>query len=269
MQNKVILVTGASSGIGECIAESLAAAGYKVYAASRRVTTGHVRKGTIELQMDVCDEASVQKAIDYIRQKDGQLFGLINSAGLGMTGSIEFTSDQEARTLFDTNVFGVLNVCRAAIPLMRPQRNGYIINITSIAAQMGLPYRGIYSSTKFAVEGFTESLSMEVSRFGIKVCIIEPGDFRTGINQNRLRASADDTLYYGTLHQDILEQVRQEVSTAPTPEIIGKKIIKILRDPRPKLRYRIASPKALLSYRLMRTLPSRWFEAIIRKYYKL
>lgn len=269
MQNKVILVTGASSGIGESIAQSLAAAGYKVYAASRKVTTGHIRHGTIELQMDVCDEESVQRAIEYIRQKDGHLFGLINSAGLGMTGSVEFTSDKEARTLFDTNVFGVLNVCRAAIPLIRPQRDGYIINITSIAAQMGLPYRGIYSSSKFAVEGFTESLSMEVSRFGIKVCIIEPGDFRTGINTHRMRAAADDTVYYGSLHQDILEQVRNEVNTAPTPEVIGKRVIKILSDPKPRLRYRIASPKALLSYRLMRTLPSRWFEAIIRNYYKL
>lgn len=269
MHNKVILVTGASSGIGESIAQSLAVAGYKVYAASRKVTTGQVRKGFIELQMDVCDENSVYKAMDYIRQKDGQIFGLINSAGLGMTGSVEFTSDKEARALFDTNVFGVLNVCRAAIPLMRPQRDGYIINITSIAAQMGLPYRGIYSSSKFAVEGFTESLSMEVSRFGIKVCIIEPGDFRTGINNHRMRAAADDTVYYGTLHHDILEQVRHEVSDAPTPEVIGKRVIKILSDPKPRLRYRIASPKALLSYRLMRTLPSRWFEAIIRKYYKL
>ncbi len=269
MQNKTILVTGASSGIGKTIATMLSAIGYKVYAASRKVTTGQVKNGIIDLQMDVCDESSVIKAIEHISLNEGQLYALINSAGLGMTGSVEYTTDKEARALFDTNVFGVLNVCRAAIPLMRKNNNGYIINITSIAAQMGLPYRGIYSSSKFAVEGFTESLSMEVSRFGIKVCLIEPGDFRTGINTTRLKATKDDSDYYGTLHNDILKQVRHEVSTAPTPEAIGKRVIKILNNPNPNLRYRIASAKALLSYRLMRLLPSRIFEAIIKKYYKL
>jgi len=269
MQNKVILVTGAGSGIGKTIATMLAANQYKVYAASRRVTTGHNHDGITDLQMDVRNEQSVQQALAYIREKEGNLYGLINSAGLGMTGSVEYTTDKEARALFDTNVFGVLNVCRAAIPLMRQNNNGYIINITSIAAQMGLPFRGIYSSSKFAVEGFTESLSLEMHRFGIKVCLIEPGDFRTGINANRLKAAKDDTEHYDTLHHEILEQVRHEVSTAPTPEAIGKQVIEILNSSTPRLRYRIASAKALLSYRLMRLLPSRMFEAIIRKYYKL
>ncbi len=269
MQNKVILITGAGSGIGKTIATMLAANQYKVYAASRRVTTGHNHDGITDLQMDVCKEQSVQQALAYIQEKEGSLYGLINSAGLGMTGSVEYTTDKEARALFDTNVFGVLNVCRAAIPLMRHNNNGYIINITSIAAQMGLPFRGIYSSSKFAVEGFTESLSLEMHRFGIKVCLIEPGDFRTGINANRLKTAKDDTEHYGTLHHEILEQVRHEVSTAPTPEAIGKQVIEILNNSTPRLRYRIASAKALLSYRLMRLLPSRMFEAIIRKYYKL
>lgn len=269
MERKAILVTGASSGIGKTIALMLKDAGYEVYAASRKVTTGQKQDGLHLLQMDVCNEKSVERAIAFIRVKTPNLHGVINSAGLGLTGSVEFTSDNEARELYNTNVFGVLNVCRAAIPLLRENNKGYIINITSIAAQMGLPFRGIYSSSKFAVEGFTESLSLELYRFGIHVCLIEPGDFRTNINNNRKRAQHDDQPFYGNSHEAILNQINQEVNSAPTPEAIARKVLQILKNRHPKLRYRVASPKALLSYRLMRLLPSRWFEAIIRRYYKL
>lgn len=269
MGDKAILVTGASSGIGKTIAQMLKDVGYQVYAASRKVVTGNVVDGITHVQMDVCNEPSVQEAFKFIAAQNTPLYGIVNSAGLGLTGSVEFTSDTEARELFDTNVFGVLNVCRAAIPLLRENKDGYIINITSIAAQMGLPFRGIYSSSKFAVEGFTESLSLEVHQFGIKVCLIEPGDFRTNINTNRKKAKHNDQEAYNDLHERILTQINHEVSTAPTPEAIGKKVIAILRSSHPRLRHRIASPKALLSFWLMRVLPSRWFEAVLRKYYKL
>lgn len=269
MQEKGILITGASSGIGLMVSKFLVSSGYIVFAASRHVTTGMVQNGMIHLKMDVTDEASVNQAVDFIKKQGKPLHAVINSAGLGMTGAVEFTSDKEARLLFDTNVFGVLNVCRATLPLLRENCDGYIINITSMAAQIALPFRGLYSSSKFAVEGFSESLSQEVRQFGIKVVLVEPGDFKTGINKHRLRVSADDTSEYGDLHNRILKQVNQEVDGAPTPEIIGRKIVGILKNPNPKLRYRIASPKVRLSYRLMRILPSRVFESILRKYYRL
>ncbi len=267
--NKVIVVTGASSGIGKEIARTLSQNGYCVYAASRSVTTGYHHDGITDLHMDIRSEASVVDALQFVEKKHNSIYALINSAGLGMTGSFEFTSDQEIRHLFDTNFFGIANVCRKAIPLLRKNKTARIINITSLAAQIALPYRSSYSASKFAVEGMSEALSLELKQFGIKVCIIEPGDFRTPINAHRLQAQQDDSAVYGDLHNTIRQQIIHEVNTAPTPEKIGTLVLRILKSKRPKLRYRIASPKALLSYRLMRILPSRWFEAILCKYYKI
>ena len=178
---KVILVTGGSSGIGRAIAGHLAAQGHRVYGTSRSAKWGDTLDGFSLVNLDVTDPDSIERALALIKREAGTLDVLINNAGLGMAGPIECTSDQEARALFDTNMFGVLNVCRQAIPMLREAGGGHLINITSIAAK-SLPYRGIYAATKHAVEGLTESLSMEVKPFGIAVSIIEPGDFKTNIN---------------------------------------------------------------------------------------
>lgn len=268
INQKVILVTGASSGIGKAVSILLAERGHRVFGTSRRYPTGFSEHGVDFIQMDVCKEGEVKKAIELVIQRTGRLDVVVNNAGLGMVGTIENSSDEEAREIFDTNVFGVLNVCRASIPQMRIQGRGVIINITSLAAQMGLPFRGIYSASKFAVEGFTESLSQEVTQFGIKVVLIEPGDFNTGINESRRTAAFTDPAY-GSQCEETLQQVRHEVANAPSPEAIGRRIASIIEKRSPALRYRVANLMQRFSLTLMRTLPGRVFEYLVMRHYKL
>ncbi len=268
MTTKVALVSGASSGIGNAVARALSSTGYVVFGTSRSIESGTVIDGIHFVRMDVNSEQQVASGVEYIMKQTGSLHVVVNNAGLGMVGPVECISDVEAREIFDTNVFGVLNVCRNTIQHMRESGGGYIINITSLAAQMGLPFRGIYSASKFAVEGFTESLSQEVSQFGIKVVIVEPGDFKTNINSSRKVASFVHESYKDQ-STDTLKQIRDEVSRAPLPEAIGRCIVKIVNDPTPRLRYRVANLKHRFSLTLLKILPSRWFEYLIMKHYKL
>lgn len=264
--SKVILVTGGSSGIGQSIAAYLAEKGHIVYAASRKVENqleGNLRT----IQMDVTLEPSVKSAIQIIELNHGKLDALINNAGLGMAGPIENTSEKEAKEIFDTNVFGVLNVCRACIPLLRISK-GRILNVTSIGGIFALPFRGIYCSSKFAVEGISESLSMELAPMGIKVSIIEPGDFKTNINNNRKKAVHVDIKHYPTFNST-LNQINREVESAFEPLIIAKAVERILHKEKPHLRYRVANTTQHFSVWLYRLLPGRWFEKLIMNHYKL
>jgi NAD(P)-dependent dehydrogenase (short-subunit alcohol dehydrogenase family) len=266
---KTVLVTGASSGIGLSVAKVLAAKGHHVYGTSRQCTSGEGTFGFTMVRMDVTVENSVKEAIDFIIDREKRLDVVVNNAGLGMIGPLENTSDEEAREIFETNVFGVMNVCRNTIHHLRNSGGGYIINITSLAAQMGLPFRGIYSSSKFAVEGFTESLSQEVKQFGIKVCLIEPGDFKTNINATRKHASSIDEKHYGDQCRRTLHQVTDEVAKAREPEIIGHCIAGIMSSSSPRLRYRVATTMQRFSLTLMRVLPDRWFEKLVMRHYGL
>jgi len=263
--DKVVLVTGASSGIGRAIAEELARSGYIVYAASRSGSSGEV-EGLIPISMDVRVESSVVDCMNRIELQHGKLFAVINSAGLGMIGALEDSSAEELRALFETNFIGVHHVCRHALPLLRRSHKGYLINITSMAAQMSLPYRGAYCSSKFAVEGYSESLSQEVRSDGIHVVIVEPGDVRTAINSNRKIASAI-TERHSRLFKVINKQVNQEVDSGMRPEEIALTVLRILKLKSPRLRYRVAPTKAKLAYLLMRILPDRIFESIIMQHY--
>ena len=263
---QIVLVTGASSGIGESIASTLSTKGYQVFGTSRKISSGAMHKGFTMVQMDVNDEKSVQEGIAWIVQQAGSIDVVVNNAGLGMLGPVESISDEEAKQIFQTNVFGVLNVCRNVIPLMRAQQFGYLINITSIAGMMGLPFRGIYSSSKFAVEGFTETLSQELQQFGIRVCLIEPGDFKTSINENRKVVKNLDPVYAAQC-EEAQRRVNQEVSASPTPEAMGHLVHKILQTKRPRFRYRAANVFQRFSLTLKRILPSRWFESLVMNHY--
>ena len=267
-QKKIVLVTGGSSGIGKAVAEYLALNGFIVYGTSRSERKEEKASGVKMLKVDVTDEESILSAISEIKTRHGALDVLINNAGLGMAGPIESTSAQEVEEIFNTNVFGVFNVCRAAIPLMRDSGGGNIINITSIAGHFGLPYRGIYCSSKFAVEGFSESLSMEIKKFGIEVSIIEPGDFKTSINQNRRLAQNVDEKTYPNF-RSALNQVNREVENAQDPILIAHKIEKIVKTKKPSLYYQVGTPVQKLSIFLKRILPSRTFERMIMKHYKM
>ena len=263
--DKVILVTGASSGIGRAIAEGLARNGFIVYAASR---TGSCVKAErlIPVTMDVRMESSVMQRMKEIELQHGKLHAVINSAGLGMIGALEDSSADDLREVFETNLIGVHHVCRHALPLLRRSQKSYLINITSLAAQMSLPFRGAYCSSKFAVEGYSEALSQEVRSDGIHVVILEPGDVRTSINANRKIVSARSE-YHSELFKKINEQVNDEVDRGMSPEEIASEVLHILNTNSPRLRYRLAPAKAKIAYMLKRFLPDRIFESILMRHY--
>ena len=182
--NRVALVTGASSGIGEATARQLIAAGWRVYAGARRVDRMQplAAAGARLLALDVTDDASMQQAIDTIRRDEGRLDALVNNAGYGSYGALEEVPLDEGRRQFEVNVFGLARLTQLALPMMRAQRSGRIVNITSIGGKIGEPFGSWYHATKFAVEGLSDSLRMELYPFGIDVVIIEPGAIKTEWN---------------------------------------------------------------------------------------
>lgn len=267
---KIVFITGASSGIGEAIATRLSERGYIVYGTSRKKQSDADYKFHF-LQLDVRDEQSIERAIAYVIEKEGRIDILINNAGLGMIGALEDTTIEESKSIFDTNVFGLHAMCKAVIPYMRKKNNGLIINTSSIAGKVGLPYRGIYNATKHAIEGFSEALSMELRPFNIKVIILEPGDYRTNINSNRKisKESLDPSSPYYDSFKRTLDQVFNEVNTAWSPEKIAKDVERIINYKYPRLRFISAPLKQKLSILLHKVLPARLFEYMISKFYNV
>jgi NAD(P)-dependent dehydrogenase (short-subunit alcohol dehydrogenase family) len=263
----IVWVTGASRGIGYAIASHLAETGYQVVACARTLPR-NLPPSVWPVELDVTNENAVKSTCDEILERYGRIDALVNAAGVGMIGSVEDTSDVEARTVFDTNFFGVLNVCRHVAPVMRRQGHGRIINITSLAAQMALPFRGVYCASKFAVEGFSESLSQELRGDGIYVVIVEPGDVQTEINHHRLIAAVVRPDLKDA-HNRIHRQVNQEVDGGMDPRHLARQVRFILESKNPRLRYRIAPAMAQWAYSLMRLLPDRLFERLIMRHYGL
>jgi short-subunit dehydrogenase len=262
-QQKVILVTGASTGIGQCIAEHLAKRGYRVFGTQRR--TPATLPGVEMLPMDVDDDRSVADGVQEVLKKASRLDAVVNNAGWGLMGPVEETAIDEARAQMETNFFGVLRVCGAILPIMRQQGSGHIINISSLGGLVGLPFSGMYSASKFALEGLSESLRLEVRNFGIRVVLVEPGDFRSNFPAARrmARASTADGPYHEALERTRAAQERDE-RNGPSPEPIAYLVEKILRTPNPKTRYTVG----LLSQRIVvpckRLLPQRTFEWLFR-----
>jgi NAD(P)-dependent dehydrogenase (short-subunit alcohol dehydrogenase family) len=188
----VVLVTGASSGIGKACAERLFARGCRVYGTSRQAPRALAQVRTSDLApmlrmipLDVTSDASVDAAVGVVVACEGRIDAVVNNAGFGVAGAAELTTIEEAREQFETNFFGTVRVCRAVLPVMRQQGSGRILNVSSIAGRIGIPFQAFYSASKFAIEGFSEALRMEVAPFGVKVVLIEPGDFRTGFTAAR------------------------------------------------------------------------------------
>jgi NAD(P)-dependent dehydrogenase (short-subunit alcohol dehydrogenase family) len=172
--NRVVLVTGASSGIGLSCAAHLAERGFRVYGTSRRPAAGPESRVTM-LTADVTDDHSVEHLVGTVLDREQRLDIVVNNAGMALAGPVEKTSIEEAKRQLEVNFFGAFRVCCAALPAMRSQRSGYIVNIGSIGGLVALPYQAMYSASKFALEGLSESLRMEVRPFGVRVVIIEPG----------------------------------------------------------------------------------------------
>lgn len=264
---KVILITGASSGFGKATAERLANAGHVVYGTSRKEAYD---EKIHFLVMDVRDKETVTKCIQQIVEKEGRIDVVVNNAGMGIGGSLEMATDDEIDLQMDTNFRGCVNVCQAVLPIMRRQGRGQIINLSSIGGLMGLPYQGFYSASKFAIEGFTEALAAETKGFGIKVSMVEPGDFATNFTARRRNSELTaNSAAYGDSFARSMSIIEKEENGGLKPEILAKKIEKIIGCNRPRLRYVVANYEQKLSVLLKRIMPGNWFVGILRNYYKV
>lgn len=257
--SRTILVTGASSGIGAATAAHLAAVGHRVYAASRRGTVNQ-QSQALPLTMDVDDEASVAAAIDTIRRQQGRIDVVVNCAGFGIAGAIEDTPIALAQAQFNTNVFGAMRVWRAALPLMREQGRGLIINVGSIAGGLSLPFQGLYSASKFAIEGLTDALRVEVRPFGIDVVLVQPGDFKTGFTEARRVVQAENSAYAARTAK-VLAIAASDENAGNDPRQVAQLIARIVDTPRPRLRYVVGPAAQAWLMRLRHVLPGRWLIA--------
>lgn len=269
---KVILISGASSGFGYITAKYLAQKGYWVFGTSRtpeKVMLPNKEKwpGSLEIiKMDVNYANSIREGIKKIIERTGRLDVVVNNAGYGLAGSIEDTSLREAKDQFNTNFFGVHEVCRQVIPIMRKQQSGYIINISSLAGLVGLPFQALYSASKYAIEGYTEALRIEVKTFGIKVSLIEPGDFRTSFTEHRhITRSSQSNPVYQNRFKEILKAVEEAERKGDSPEKIARLVERIINTESPRLRYRIGPSSTLIG--LKPFIPERIVETIITRYY--
>ena len=268
MDKKVILVTGGSSGIGRSIGTHLSLKGYTVYGTTRNLSKQTEIKDFKLLELDVTKNETITKALHKIIEEEGRIDVLINNAGVGITGPIEETPITEVSKAFDTNFNGPIRTIQAVLPQMRKQRSGLIINITSIAGNMGLPYRGIYSATKGALSIVTEALRMETKEFGVKITDLAPGDFATNIAAGRYHAPAGKESNYN-LYGKVLTMINKDVDTAQDPDIVAKKIHSIIVNSNPKVHYSVGEPMQKFSLFLKRILPGRLYEKLLLKHYKL
>lgn len=265
---KVVLITGASSGIGHSIGKYLHQKGYKVYGTSRSPKE-KMRDGIHFLAMDVTKPDTIQTAVSEILQQVGKIDFLINNAGMGITGPIEETPDAEIAKVFDTNYFGAIRVIKAVLPSMRKNRGGFIINITSIAGYMGLPYRGIYSATKGALELTTEAFRMELKDFNIKMTNIAPGDFATNIASGRYHAPLTKGSPYEKHYGNTLKLMNEHVDLGKDPILMAKKVYAVMQEKNPTIHYKVGASIQKFSIALKHILPDKWYEKMLLKHYKL
>lgn len=263
---QVIIITGASSGFGKATAEMLSQKGHTVYGLCRRAmqdTTIKYRK------CDVRDRENIRAVVEQIVAEQGRVDVLINNAGMGIGGALELASKEEIDMQMGTNFMGCVNMCQAVLPYMRQARKGKIINLSSIGGVMGLPYQGFYSASKFAIEGFTEALAAEVTGFGIRVCMVEPGDFATGFTGSRKNSQATmDDPDYGPIFKRSLAIIEKEENGGLKPEVLARRIVKLVEKKKPPLRNVVANLEQWLSTVIKRVLTGNQMVGILRDYYK-
>jgi|SRR5690554_1469484 len=266
--SKVIFITGASSGIGKAIGEYLSGKNYRVFGTSRN--PDRIKDSKFPLvKMDVNNTDSIRAAISEVIADTERIDVLINNAGVGITGPIEETPESEIENAFSTNLFGPINVIKAVLPQMRKQGTGHILNITSIAGYMGLPYRGIYSATKAALEITIEAMRMETLQFGIKMTNVAPGDFATNIAAGRYHAPVLEDSPYKKAYSNTLELMDKHVEGGEDPLKMAKVVHKIINTPNPKIHYRVGAPMQKFSIVLKRILPDKVYENLLLKHYNL
>lgn len=265
---KVALITGASSGIGAATAKLLLEQGYTVYGTGRSPDSGTFL-GKNMLAMDVTQPNTISAAIDIIRENEERLDILINNAGKGITGPLEDTPVEEVESVFNTNLYGPIRVCKEVLPIMRKQNSGLILNVTSIAGYMGLPYRGVYSASKGALALLTEALSMEVREFGIKAITVAPGDVATNIAAGRYHTPVYENSAYKVAYKANLDLMDTHVDSGMPPEEMARRILKIIKGNKTKIHYKVGGRLEKFSIVLKRLLPDRMYEKMLMRHYKL
>ena len=271
---KVILITGASSGIGFDAAEAFARQGHRVYAAARRVERMEPLKalGVVPLRMDVTDSASMEAGVQAVLEAEGRIDALVHNAGYGYFGAIENVPLEDARRQLEVNVFGLARLCQLVLPSMRKQGSGRIVNISSVAGKAVLYFGGWYHVSKYSVEALSDALRMEVKPFGIDVSIIEPGGIKTDwglIAADHLAESSKGTPY----EQEGIREAKTmhkaySIRLLSNPSVVTRAISRAVNSRRPRTRYRIGFGARTLVF-LHALLPTRWWDAMMRKGGKL
>lgn len=265
---KVILVTGASSGFGKIIAVALAKEGYIVYGTSRKKAEDFERIKMLTL--DITENESVQAAINKIIAEQNHIDVLINNAGMGISGALELATDEEISLQMNTNFIGVVRMCNAVLPYMRKERKGKIINISSIGGLISVPYQGLYCASKFAIEGYSETLALEMYPFNIKVCLIEPGDFCTNFTANR--AISQKTLQhrdYGKSFIKTMKIIEQAETNGSNPDKLGRVVFKIVKQNNPSFRTKTGPSEQILLAKCKGCLPDKLIQFALRHFYKI
>ncbi|GFP32237.1 3-oxoacyl-[acyl-carrier protein] reductase [Candidatus Hakubella thermalkaliphila] len=267
---KVILITGASSGIGKSCATYLSERGLTVFGTSRYFPPANLLETNgvfYTIRMDVTSEESVNEAVQAILGRT-EIDVLINNAGCALAGAIEDTSPEEALRELNTNFLGAHRVTRAVLPGMRKRRSGYIINISSLAGSIALPFQTFYSASKFALEAFTEALRMELRPFNIKVVSIQPNDYRTGLTDHRQKVVTWEHSAYTERAEKALAVTEAGERNGPSPEEIARLVEKIINKKSPRIRYQIGpNAKAIALARWL--LPPRVSEKLVMKYFRI
>ncbi len=269
--NKTALVTGASAGIGEATVRQLLAEGHTVFAAARRVDrmAPLAAAGATVLPLDLTDDASIVAAMAAVQEQAGRLDVLVNNAGYGSYGALEDVPLDEARRQCEVNLFGLARLCQLALPLMRAQASGTIVNVTSIGGKFGEPFGSWYHATKFAVEGLSDCLRMEVAPFGIRVVVIEPGAIRTEWGEiafGSLLRRSGDTAYgpYARRHAKMGERAATSRLPSP-PSVVARTIARAVQARRPRIRYATGGGARIFLF-LQRMLPDRMLDRLMWRF---
>ena len=263
----VVFITGISSGFGLETARLLSQEGHTVYGTVRRAVEPLPQ--VHYFNVDVRDEQAVTDAVRQVVEKEGRIDVLVNNAGMGIGGPLEFATEEEIRLQMDTNFMGLVHCVDAVLPYMRRQGSGKIIALSSIGGLMGLPFQGFYSASKFAIEGYCEALRLETKSLGIKVVVLRPGDFATGFTGSRKKVANEAALHAYPIYRTAIEKVEHDENGGLKPIVLAQKISKIIAKTNPRNGYVVASLEQWLSVTLKKILPPKWFDRILGSYYKL
>jgi NAD(P)-dependent dehydrogenase (short-subunit alcohol dehydrogenase family) len=265
-----VFVTGASRGIGNAVATFLSGRGFSVVGTSRnpkKSKNASEKEGFPLIKMDVTQPRSVRGGVKEAVDILGGIDVLVNNAGISHLGPFEEMPDDQGRAVMETNFFGIITVIKEAVPVMRQGGGGLIINVSSLAGMVGVPFQSYYCASKYALEGFSESIRMELGPQGIRVVLVQPGDIKTEIAQHHLICDSGSALY-GEAYRTVCEVVRGNVAHACPPEEVARVVYRVIKGSHPKMRYPAGSGASFTAL-LLRMVPQRIREFVLKRYYRL